>query len=167
MVVQIAYLVEDLPAAAIGWATDRGAGPFLIRHHQPMACTDSKGRAGVFVHSSAYGQWGDVQVELVKVHSATPAPLERELATPGGVHHMATFVASFDAAAQRSESLGQPAIMTATTTSGMRFGFYDARATLGHFLELYEPTESVLRLYSVVREAARNWDGDHPVRDRF
>lgn len=166
-VVQIAYLVDDLPAAAVEWATGRGAGPFLIRHHAAMACTDGHGRPGSFLHSSAYGQWGDVQVELVQVHSATPAPLAEELAAPIGVHHMATFVASFDGAQQRLAGLGQPAVMTATTTSGMRFGFHDARATLGHFLELYEPTEAVVRLYSAVRAAARDWDGSRPVRDRL
>ena len=64
----------------------------------------------------------------------------------------------------RLDALGMRCVMHATTPSGLQFAFYDARTELGHLLEIYEPADSVLRLYSKVREAAIDWDGSDPIR---
>jgi hypothetical protein len=74
------------------------------------------------------------------------------------------FVESLPREAARLEAIGYPCVMQATTPNGLRFAFHDAREELGHFLEIYEPADSVVRLYSRVRDAARNWDGLNPVR---
>jgi catechol 2,3-dioxygenase-like lactoylglutathione lyase family enzyme len=166
-VVQVAYLVDDVRVAAADWAARLGAGPFVVREHPPMQSVDASGAAGCFVHSSAYGQWGAVQIELVQVHAATPAPLESALGTAGGVHHVAMLVPDFDAAQQRLTRLGWPAVMTATTSSGMRFAFHDARPNLGHLIEIYEPTKALVRLYADVAAAAEGWDGERPVREQL
>jgi len=163
--VQVAYLVDDVRIAARDWAARVGAGPFFAIGHGPMPCVDASGTPGTFLHSSAYGQWGAVQVELVQVQEATPRGLADELATPTGVHHVAALVASFEREQQRLQAQGWPAVMTATTASGMRFAFHDARRTLGHFLEIYEPRPAVRHLYDRVATAAQGWDGRNPVRD--
>ena len=62
--VQIAYSVDDVEAGAVDFAERHGAGPFFVRHHPPFDAVHH-GAPAVFNHSSAYGQWGDVQVELV------------------------------------------------------------------------------------------------------
>jgi hypothetical protein len=162
--VQIAYLVEDVLPAAEEWARRLGAGPFFVRHHPPMACVDRQDRAGEFVHSSAYGQWGAMQVELVQLRPGTPRHLVDDLRTPRGIHHVAMFVASFPEEQDRLAQLGWPAAMTATTSNGMRFAFHDARADLGHFVEIYEPVPAVRRLYATVAKAAHEWTGEDPVR---
>ena len=59
----------------------------------------------------------------------------------------------------------EEAVMTAETASGMRYAFHDARAQLGHLLEVYEPSPGVLRLYDKVADAAVGWDGGDPVRE--
>ena len=64
-IVQVAYAVEDVRAAARSFAERVGAGPFFVRHHDLPRRVDHRGRPGAFDHSSAYGQWGAVQVELV------------------------------------------------------------------------------------------------------
>ena len=43
--------------------------------------------------------------------------------------------------------------------------FIDAVDTMGHFLELYEPSPSLVGFYDLVRAAADQWDGQDPVRD--
>ena len=42
----------------------------------------------------------------------------------------------------------------------------DAILEMGHFLELYEPIESLRILYERVRHASINWDGSDPLRTR-
>ncbi|HEX6658026.1 MAG TPA: VOC family protein, partial [Ilumatobacter sp.] len=95
-IVQIAYAVEDVRTAAQSFAERVGAGPFFVRHHDLPRRVDHGGQRGAFDHSSAYGQWGDVQVELVQIHDAEPASLADIVRRSTGIHHVATFVASID-----------------------------------------------------------------------
>jgi Glyoxalase/Bleomycin resistance protein/Dioxygenase superfamily len=161
--VQVAYSVDDVETAAERFAVEFGVGPFFIRHHPPFDAVHD-GVPGVFNHSSAYGQWGAVQVELVQLGECSPPTLQRALSNTGGIHHVAMFVDSLDVEQARLAALGMPCVMEATTSSGLRFAFHDARPQLGHLIEVYEPTDSVMCLYRMVREAAVDWDGTDPVR---
>jgi hypothetical protein len=164
-IVQIAYAVEDVRAVARSFADRVGAGPFFVRHHSLPRHVDHRGQLGEFDHSSAYGQWGPLQVELVEVHHAAPGSLAEIVQRTSGIHHVATFVDSIDAEQRRLVELGWPPVMTAETASGMRYAFHDSRAELGHLLEVYEPSAGVLALYGMVAAAAAGWNGDDPVRE--
>jgi hypothetical protein len=154
-IVQVAYAVDDVDAAARSFAERIGAGPFFVRHHIELAEVAHAGEPAEFDHSSAYGQWGSVQVELVHVHTARPAELAEIVLRPPGIHHVAWFVADFDAEQRRLAGLGWPEVLDARTAGGLRFAFHDARAQLGHLVELYEPTERLLAFYATVAAAAR------------
>ena len=161
--VQVAYAVDDVERAAAAYAERFGAGPFFVRHHPPFEATHDGGPA-IFNHSSAYGQWGAMQIELVQLGQCSPVSLHRCLSVSPGIHHVATFVESLPDEQARLEALGMKCVMHATTPSGLQFAFHDARGEMGHMLEIYEPADSVLRLYQKVREAAIGWDGRDPVR---
>ena len=163
-IVQIAYAVEDVRSAARTFAERVGAGPFFVRHHELPRRVDHRGQSATFDHSSAYGQWGDVQVELVQIHGAEPAGLADIVQRSSGIHHVATFVASIDDEQRRLTELGWPAVMTAETASGMRYAFHDARDELGHLVEIYEPSPGVQALYAMVAAASSGWRGEDPVR---
>lgn len=98
-------------------------------------------------------------VELVEEH--TPPIVESR----SGVHHMAFFVDDTAAAVATCVAHGWPEMLWADTASGMSFAFCDARADLGHLVELYEPQERLLGFYAMVAAAAAGWDGRHPVRE--
>ncbi len=163
--VQIAYVVNDVWADAATFSARFGAGPFFVAEHIPVTDVVHRGLPGTFDHSSAYGQWGSVMVELVVQHDDEPSAV-RDLYGPGqtGLHHLAYFVDDLDEAAGRLEGLGYPQAQIATARGGTRFAFHDAVATLGHFLELYEPNERLLGFYAMVAGAALGWDGREPVR---
>jgi Glyoxalase/Bleomycin resistance protein/Dioxygenase superfamily len=147
---QIAYAVSDVHAAAASWHERQGAGPFVISEHIALASTRIRGVDGpgsAFDHSSAYGQWGELMVELV--HEHTPP-----LAVTSGLHHMAFFVDSIEETANALTLRGWPEILRASTASGMAFAFHDARAELGHFIEIYEPNDRLLGFYAHVRSLA-------------
>lgn len=161
--VQVAYAVDDVESAAASYAERFGAGPFFVRHHPPFEATHD-GSPAIFSHSSAYGQWGQMQIELVQFGECSPITLQRCVAATSGLHHVAVFVESLPVEQARLESLGMPCVMHSTTPSGLQFAFHDGRRDLGHFIEIYEPADSVLRLYRKVRDAAAGWDGHEPVR---
>jgi catechol 2,3-dioxygenase-like lactoylglutathione lyase family enzyme len=163
--VQIAYAVPDVESAARSWAARSGAGPFFVRRHIALEDVVVRGRPGSFDHSSAYGQWGSVMVELVEDHGDGPSPVRDMFPRDGsGLHHLAFFVESVDAAVADLLGQGLELAMSARTAGGLRFCFVDTRKALGHMVELYEPTAGLRAFYSMVRDAAEGWDGADPVR---
>jgi len=143
--VQIAYCVDDLTAAVDQWRA-AGVGPFVVREHIEVDDAAVFGEPMPFDHSSAYGWWGELMVELVQVHSPT------SLARPG-LHHLAWFVDSYDDAAAELTAADMPAALTARAAS-TRFGFFDGREQLGHFVEIYEGSDALRSFYASVRLAS-------------
>jgi Glyoxalase/Bleomycin resistance protein/Dioxygenase superfamily len=162
--VQIAYIVPDVYRAAAEWVTTYGAGPFFVRPHIEVNDVRYRGRPGVFDHSSAYGQWGSLMVELVQDHGLSDS-VGREMygLDEGGIHHHAHFVDDLDRAVATLVSEGHVVAMSARSTA-TRFCFVDMLQTLGHFIELYEPSPRLVGFYDMVASAAVNWDGSDPVR---
>ena len=161
--VQIAYAVVDLDVAMHRWASTMGAGPFLVREHIEVRNVRYRGAAATFDHSSAYGQWGDVMVELVCDHTIGESPV-RDVVGPGGVglHHLAFFVDDFDATADALTERGWPEALRAETPGGTVFAFHDATPELGHMIEIYEGSGPLRAFYAMVADAAKNWDGAEP-----
>ena len=163
--VQIAYVVPDIAAAARQWAEQFGAGPFLLNRHIAVADVVHRGQPGAFDHSSAYGQWGDLMVELVHDHGTGPSVVRERFALhESGLHHMAYMVDHLDSAVEALAAAGYPVAMSAATASGTRFVFVDAVASHGHYFELYQRSERLAAFYDLVRNASLNWDGNNPVR---
>ncbi|MGA9275922.1 VOC family protein [Ilumatobacter sp.] len=157
--VQIAYATDDVHAAARRWV-QHGVGPFFVLEHIALADAEVDGIPSEFDHSSAYGQWGPVMVELICQHGAGPDPV----VGTSGVHHVASFVDDLDTASAQLSADGFERRLFAHTAGGQGFAFHDARSTLGHLLEIYEQTAGLTRFYSMVRDAAVDWDGTDPIR---
>ena len=164
--VQIAYAVVDAKEAAARWAADFGAGPFFVAEHIPVTDVVHRGVPGEFDHTSAYGQWGSIMVELVQDHGTGPSAV-RDLYAPGesGLHHMAYFVDDIEDATAALGGMGFELAQTALA-GATRFNFIDAVELTGHFFELYEPSDALVRFYDKVAKAAIDWDGSDPVRVR-
>ena len=163
--VQIAYFVTDVIAAAERMSARFGAGPFHVARLIELARGEHRGNECLFLHSSAYGQWGNVMMELVQQDVDGPSPF-RDMYAPGeeGIHHLAYFVPDLDAAIDRGVRAAMPLATRATTSGGVEFAFLDARKSLGHMIELYVPDERLTGFYRLVRESALGWDGADPVR---
>ena len=163
--VQIAYAVPDARAAAQQWVDRFGAGPFFVRSHIPVGEVVYRGQPSTFDHTSAYGQWGSLMVELVQDHGTAPTVVrERYAPHESGLHHLAFIVADLDDVTERLLAGGHTLAMTART-SNTRFHFIDAVATLGHMIELYEDSDRIRAFYAMVRAVADGWDGTDPIRE--
>ncbi|MBU7580481.1 MAG: VOC family protein [Porphyrobacter sp.] len=165
---QLAYKVNDLEAAAAAHHRQFGSGPFFVARHVALASSLHRGTARAFDHSSAYGQWGAVMVELVVQHNPDDSALH-EMFPYGsgaeGLHHAALFVDDLAAAIARFTSEGAPLAQLSVTQGGTAFAFVDTRASLGHMLELYEPAPQLTGFYDMVATAAGGWDGRDLIRE--
>jgi hypothetical protein len=150
--VQIAYAVPPeakLRDVAAEFRQRTGAGPFVVAEHIELSSARIRGADSAFDHSSAYGQWGDVMVELIQEH--TPSVIGRA----DGLHHVAFLVQSVDRMVESCAGFGWPVLLDASTKSGQRFVFCDARSDLGHLVELYEPSPALIAFYEHIRSIAR------------
>ncbi len=157
--VQIAYAVDDVERAADLW-TQRGVGPFFVRHHIEVANARVRGQRARFDHSSAFAQWGRVMVELIHQHDGGHDPI----VGTSGIHHVAHFVDEFADATSNLEAAGYGEVLYAETSTGMPFAFHDGLDAFGHLIEIYERTTTLERFYDMVRAAAVGWNGADPVR---
>ena len=160
-IVQVAYFVNDARAAALNAVRDYGAGPFFLVERIALKW----GEPEAFLHTSAYGQWGPVMMELVQQDEEGPSPF-RTMYRPGeeGIHHMAMMVPDLRGAYQEAERLGYTLAGRAMTQNGTEFAFIDTVARLGHMLEIYERSDALIGFYEMVRHAARDWNGEEPIR---
>jgi Glyoxalase/Bleomycin resistance protein/Dioxygenase superfamily len=159
--VQLAFTVDDVRRAARAHHHTFGSGPFFVIDHIALESATCRGVTTTFDHSSAYGQWGDVMVELVCVHEGTSPVLRAAMATTG-MHHSAHVVDDIDAAL---EAIGATIELDATTTGGMRFVMCAPTPSTGCLIELYQPTLRLKGFYAMVATAALDWDGRDVVRE--
>ena len=143
-IVQVAYHVADIEQSARWAAKTLGAGPFVVSRDIELSEGVHRGEPCLFVHSSAYGQWGKIMLELVQQESSGASPF-------------------MDAAVGHFEGVGVPRVTRAVTLSGVEFAFLDATATLGHYLEIYEAGATVKGFYEHVEVLSKHsWDVDNP-----
>ena len=164
-VVQIAYFVENIESSALLANKRFGAGPFFIAREIPLDWAIHRGRKSTLVHSSAYGQWGNVMLELVQQDSTGASPF-RDLFDEGqfGLHHIASMVPSLQQAYDHFQEQQIEIATRARTTSGVEFAFVDTLSILGHFVEIYEDSEQLQGFYRMVAAASENWQGQEVLR---
>lgn len=165
--VQVCWAVPDIAEAAQRFAQTTGAGPFFLSPHIAYADLTYRGRPATLDQSSAFGQSGDLQIELLQQHCDSPSGV-RDMYAPGesGIQHMTWFAPDLDAEIDRMNSLGFDTVMTASVPvmQGMRLAWFDTRDPLGVMVEVYEDTDLMRRFYARIRKAAEGWDGSDPLR---
>lgn len=163
-VVQIALHAPHIADDVQNW-TRQGTGPFFLIEHVALACCLYRGAPATFDHSSAYGQCGEIMLELIHQHDDSPSPVRDMFdRSTSGAHHAAVFVDNLHSAASRAQACGFAIALDATTTTGVRFLMADARAESGAMLELYEPSAALLKFYAFVRAKSEGFTGADPLR---
>jgi hypothetical protein len=159
----IGYVVEDLPVAAEQFAHEFGAGPFLAMEHIAFEEVSYLGKPAHYDHSSGFGAWGPILVELTQVHDAQPAGLRERLVAPrAGVGHVAWLADSLDAEVGRLQALGLEPFHAGRT--GPASAVWFDGGPLGHPIEVLQRRQELLGFYAMVRAAADGWDGRDPYR---
>ena len=163
--IQIAYHVPDPERAARDYARAFGWGPFFLFEHIALSRCIYRGAPAVFDHSSAYGQGGELMIELIAQNDDAPSVLRELYARDEvGVHHIAHFVPHLQEALDHARAAGADIALDACTATGTRFAMLDTSRELGAMVELYEPAGDLLKFYRYVRRAAQGWNGAEPLR---
>jgi hypothetical protein len=167
-IVQMAWVVDDLEAAATRLSHAMQCGPFLMIRHIALDDPRHRGRPQRTDFSLCLAQAGDVQVELVQQHDDTPSVYRDSFpdGPPGGIafHHVAVIVPDVFAETARYNALGFP------TASSGRFGaidftYVDASSAGGFMVEVLPDMSEMHAFFGKVRRAAEEWDGVTPWRN--
>jgi len=160
---QTAFVTRDMDASIRNWHAI-GAGPFYIVDLSgidsgAIADRTYRGAPARDTFRAAIGFLGTTQIELIDSTNEAPSVFREIPAAHGdALHHMQARVsvvtpALFDRCAGNYEALGMPLVATMTTPAGARTAFYDARATVGCFLELVEKSEHTFACVRLMHEA--------------
>ncbi|HLH66547.1 MAG TPA: VOC family protein [Solirubrobacteraceae bacterium] len=160
----VGYVVEDLGSAAAAFSATHGAGPFLAMMHLRFDEVSYLGGPARYDHSSAFGRWGPILVELTQVHFAEPPEFRDALVAPrGGVGHVAWLAESLDDEVERLKRAGFTPFHAGRTGPACAV-WLDGGPLLGHPVEVLARCDELLGFYERVRKVAEGWDGSDPLR---
>ena len=159
-IVQVAYFVTDIRAAARRANTLFGTGPFCLYENIPLQDVEYRGQAAVLDHSSAYGQSGNVMIEFAQQNNEGPSAF-RDMYAEGeeGLHHVAMFVDDIGREIEKYRDQGYE-LANHYFAGGVEVAFIDTHKELGHMLELYEPVKGLEKFYAMVAAKSAKWDGN-------
>lgn len=164
VIVQNAYVVDDLNESVDKWIRNVGAGPFFVVPNLSLT-VNYRGREMPLDIDLALGQSGLVQIELIKVNCSTENVYSDSF--PQGItcgfHHIAMFPQDLDKAIEDYEKKAYPLAME-LMFGETRVVYMDARHDMGCMIEFYQDTPEMRAMYARVAEAAVKWDGRDPMR---
>ena len=166
---QAAFIVDDVEAAARAWVATTGIGPFFIVPHIKLAEARYRGAPAEGVDFSvALAQSGGTQIELIQQHCDSPSAYRDTIAKgETGFHHFCIYTDDYDATRQRYLDQGFASAIDGKFGE-MRFCYVDTSAALGCMMEIVEQNEVQTQAFTRIAQAAADWDGvTDPIRRLF
>lgn len=162
---QLGYVVQDIEAAMDHWSRVLGVGPWFYNPRVPIANYRYDGERHEPHNSVALANSGFVQVELIQVRNDVPS-MYRDFLRAGraGLQHVAYWTQRFDDDLARLEARGFRVKMSGEVGERGRFVYFDGECHPGSVIELSEVQGPKGRMFDLIREASRDWDGRDPVR---
>jgi len=162
---QLGYVVDDIEAAMAHWYEVMGVGPWYYNPRVPIEDYLFDGNPYEVHNSVALANSGPVQVELIQTRNDAPS-MYRDFMLAGnrGLQHVAFWTQSYDSDLARMITQGFSPKMSGKVGKDGRFVYFDREAHPGTVIELSEVMGPKGRLFDLIREASRDWDGKDPVR---
>lgn len=166
---QVAFIVDDVEAAARAWIATTGIGPFYMVPHIQLAEMTYRGAPGEGLDFSvALAQSGGMQVELIQQHCDRPSAYRDTIAKgTQGFHHFCIYTDDYDAT--RQSYVDQGFIVAVDSKFGaMRFCYVDTAPALGCMIEIVEKNDAQTEAFTKIAQGAADWDGvTDPIRPLF
>jgi hypothetical protein len=162
---QLGFVVEDIEAAMHHWATVIGVGPWFYAPSVPVQNFQYRGKPSGMVLSVALANSGPLQIELVQQRNDEPS-IYRDFVRAGklGLQHVAYWTEDYDGVMARAAAAGLFPVMSGDVGAHGRYCYFDTELHPGSVVELSETVGPKGKMFRLIRDAAREWDGRDPVR---
>jgi len=162
---QLAFVPKDFDGALKYWTETMGVGPFFYSNVKADACT-YMGKPSDIQFSLAIGYWGDTQIELVQQHNDAPS-IYKAWTDAGreGLHHVCVFVDDLAKARAVCDEAGADVVQEVKLGPAGAI-YVDTGGGPGTLLEILQLGAAGRAGFDMMREAARTWNGEDPVRGR-
>lgn len=162
---QLGYVVKDIEAAMAYWSQTLGVGPWFYNPKVPIKNYQYRGESHEPHNSVALANSGFVQVELIQCRNDVPS-MYRDFLRAGhtGLQHVAYWTEDYDADLARLQAQGFKAVMSGEVGERGRFIYFDTEYHPGTVIELSEVAGPKGKMFDLIREASKGWDGSDPVR---
>jgi len=162
-IVQIGYSVPDIAEAAEFFARALGAGPFFVMKDISIPILRNANGPIVWEHTAAFGQWGNVGIELQETHRLDPPDaFGPTYQRTSGVNHLAYIVDDLPQERARLERIGLTLLFEAK--NGPHDSLLFDAPLLGHTIEIHRDFVLFQELRAAMVAAAEGWDGSDPLR---
>lgn len=164
-VMQLAYVPADFDGALKFWTETMGAGPFFALDHVKLDDLKYKGAPAEIDFSMVLGYWGDLQIELIRQHNDAPS-IYKAWRDEGreGLHHVCILVDDMEKARAVCAEAGASIAQEGKVQGGGEVIYVDTGGGPGTLVEILKPGPGSRGFFGMMREAARGWDGQNPVR---
>lgn len=162
---QLGYVVDDIEAAMAYWHRTMGVGPWYYNPRVPIEDYTYKGQRYDVHNSVALANAGFIQVELIQTRNDAPS-MYRDFMKAGhrGLQHVAYWTQRFDDDLARMLSEDFRVKMSGSVGESGRFVYFDKEDHPGTVIELSEVLGPKGRMFNLIREASKGWDGSDPIR---
>jgi hypothetical protein len=162
---QAGYVVDDIEEAMAYWSSELGVGPFFYNERVPIENYRYLGESYSVHNSVALANSGPLQIELIQTRNGAPS-MYRDFQEAGrlGLQHVAYWTESFDEDLERLTRRGFEVVMSGEVGPRGRFVYFDTEYHPGTVIELSEVVGPKGRMFDMIREASKDWDGSNPVR---
>jgi hypothetical protein len=164
-VMQLAFVPADFDGALKFWIETMGAGPFFALDHVQRIDCKHRGAPTHVDFSMALGQWGDMQIELIRQHNDAPS-IYKAWRDEGheGLHHVCILVDDMAHARAVCAGAGTTVAQEGIVPNGGEVIYVDTGGGPGTMVEILKPGPGSREFFAMMRDAAKGWDGSDPVR---
>jgi hypothetical protein len=162
---QAGYVVPDIEAAMDYWSRVLGIGPWFYAERVPVVNFRYRGQPSSPQTSVALANSGPLQIELIQQRNDAPT-MYRDFTAAGrtGLQHVAYWTETFDDDMARLTARGFKVGMSGEVGERGRFVYFETEYHPGTVIELSEVAGPKGKLFKLIRDASRDWDGSDPVR---
>ncbi len=163
---QNGYVVRDIEAAMRHWTEVLAVGPWYYAPLAPITEFRYLGEPSAIEVSIALANSGPLQIELIQQLNDAPS-LYRDFLAAGheGLQHVAYWTENFALERDRALAAGYRIGHEGQTGAYGPFVYFLTEAHPGTVVELSDVGGPKQRLFELIAEAARTWDGTDPIRD--
>lgn len=165
---QTAFVVRNVEESALRWTALTGAGPWYVLEPETRN-TIYRGTPGTDRYRLGMAFVGATLIELIQPMDAKPSILNEVLDERGeGFHHVCPRIsglygATFDERCRELERRGLKVAMTSEVVGLGREAFYDAKDSIGGFIEVFELGRGY-GMVPLMADIHQAWDGSDSIR---